>query len=338
MEHITRPLSPKNNQFWVLTDEEIEIEISFMNSLMIQCTADEAKKSELIGTRGDIIGITNNDLISIGYYTTNNVIDVMAIIFKHLRDNILGHITILDSSFYSHMTEPYETGFDYDRVKRWTRAEITNLTTGEHLDYPIVTIMHQPGHWFFICILPAQHRCFDCEEPSLHIFDGLQGHQNTNVVNNWQRWYNLEHTDKDRGNQYKQLKVYLHQDFQNHDLTKRDVEQNDRPLSGCGVSAIFHLYYMVVEGRFGYWNDFSFDHLHMMRLYLTKTLKASLTHENTGGQRNGNEIVELDNDDIDEDLMNGKAMSLRFHKEQLEEEIEINNRFLQLGIQNSLLA
>ena len=44
----------------------------------------------------------------------------------------------------------------------------------------------------------------------------------------------------------------------------------------------FHLYYMVVERRFCYWNDFSLDYLRMMRLYLIKTLKRLLKHDNIG--------------------------------------------------------
>ena len=60
------------------------------------------------------------------------------------------------------------------------------------------------------------------------------------------------------------------------------LKKNDKPLIDCRVKVILHLYYMVVERRFCYWNNFSLDYLRMMRLYLIKTLKRLLKHDNIG--------------------------------------------------------
>ena len=48
------------------------------------------------------------------------------------------------------------------------------------------------------------------------------------------------------------------------------------------VSAIMHAYYIIVQHKFfASWNDFSYDHIYDLRLYLVQQLSQTLVANNT---------------------------------------------------------
>jgi hypothetical protein len=51
-----------------------------------------------------------------------------------------------------------------------------------------------------------------------------------------------------------------------------DIQQLERPLTSCGASAVMHGYYEIVEGRVAHAEDFSYDHINEIRLFLADSI------------------------------------------------------------------
>ena len=146
-------------------------------------------------------------------------------------------------------------------MRRWTNK----FTNGKHLLSPIITIIHIPGHWITICILPPNTNSNNNPQgninyPTLHILDGFNK-KHPEIELYFKKWY------KDELLRWNKTSATLVTVYRN----KRDIEQVDG--ISCGVSAIIHAYYIIVLNKFfASWNDFSYDHIYDIRMYLVRTL------------------------------------------------------------------
>ncbi len=52
-----------------------------------------------------------------------------------------------------------------------------------------------------------------------------------------------------------------------------DIQQLERPLTSCGASAVMHGYYEIVEGRVAHAEDFSYDYIDEIRLFLANKIR-----------------------------------------------------------------
>ncbi len=52
-----------------------------------------------------------------------------------------------------------------------------------------------------------------------------------------------------------------------------DIQQNETPLTSCGASGAMHAYYKIVEGKDAHAEDFWYDYIDEIRLFLADKIR-----------------------------------------------------------------
>lgn len=275
-ENFSNTTSPRINQTWKLSLINLN---SAKNYLREQNSKLLLKKDneELCEFQGDTI--TVKSFVSLSGYLNDAIINGISKLWCKLRPENLSKITVLNSYFFPSCSigKDYITKeYNYDNVKRWTNK----FNNDDFLNYPLLNIMHVPGHWIMLCILPKGHETGHQNKATLHILDGFNVNRDfeTNII---KRWYKDEQIKWKRPiPDIVELDVIYHRNYYGDNVEKiRDIEQTDS--ISCGVNALLHAYYMIVENKFfASWNDFSYDHIFELRMFLIFSLYQHIKNPN----------------------------------------------------------
>ena len=197
-----------------------------------------------------------SQLHSIGGWLDDIVIEFSMELWKNMRPTTYPFLLVMNCFFTTRLDQIGVRG-----VSRWTKhyKKLNTPELGKHLlpDSTIAFIAHLPSHWIFCAIKGG----------ILHTFNGFRGH-NSNLETNIQTWWEEEHRACNMMDCYRALQVNIHNDYGYTD--GKDIQQTDQ-LS-CGVSALMHAHYVLVNDRFATANDFSYDHILDLRQYIGNTI------------------------------------------------------------------
>jgi Ulp1 family protease len=244
------------------------------------------------------VGITYTYLISFQGWLNDEIINIYLCLYKSQRSQNKPSITVFNTQFFTALSNEGGDGgikYSYNRAEPWTRK-----SKGEHLTQTIFTIIHQPGHWIAVTIIPALEMYPENSHPlslpnttSLHILNGFDSVSLT-IENYLQRWY------QDECNKFnKQLhgfKTIYHNNFNGTYINQQhDIKQTD--TVSCGVSAIMHASLVIKDNKyFATPSDFSYDNIYEIRMYLLHTLHKLIQDTNNSVP---NEIIDISRDLFD---------------------------------------
>jgi len=331
-QRIERFPSPRGTQVWnMLPIESTDVQ-DYLKTILLRVQQKGEKDVVLVYITPSIPYKCRN-FACFENWLDDETIDGMLTIFKRSRPKNYERVTILNSQFYDTMHE-FGTGYNFERISRWTSEKKDGFKNGTHLDTPILTIIHLPSHWVYVCILPAGHVSNDVNFPldaTFNIFDGFQNDHKA-VILNWQCWYRDEHMAHGRGTGPFLRPVY-HYNFDGSDTSRpRDIAQVRDGVS-CGVSGLGHAMYSIMFNKFfATWEDFSYDHIHELRCYLMKIL-IQYIDENLNGDEVlsdlGDDVLDISDEMLfvsgsdDHDLEAGLKASIELAKAHEDERAEI---------------
>jgi hypothetical protein len=102
----------------------------------------------------------------------------------------------------------------------------------------------------------------------LHVRNCLKGRYPT-VMKVWQQWWKDEHDAF--GIACVPLVIEYHENYGK--MPGNDIQQNETPLASCGESGAMHAYYKIVEGKDAHAEDFSYDYIDEIRLFLADRIR-----------------------------------------------------------------
>jgi len=255
-----RPLSHRGiHQPWTLANVEYR---PLLKSTLWECRQihNGAWTNYSIGHLDLREGITLTGLAfhSFSGWLNDEVIRFGMGLFELEKHQSIPFLLTLSSYFIPTAITAYNTNnkqYDPTAVSRWTKLYKIPRSPllGKHLQYGsiITTIVHVPGHWFAVAIIHG----------TLHLFNGFN-EESPDVVAVFQGWWKSEHE------QCEMLCIPLTVEYHRNYGTETgyDIQQDDSV--SCGISALMHLYYIIVMNKIAHAEDFSFDHIVELRLFL----------------------------------------------------------------------
>jgi hypothetical protein len=215
----------------------------------------------------------------------------------------------------------------------WTRSRYPNA---EHLLTVTVTIVNiSSTHWYAVALVPPGHalqKYTGVGEPThveFHILDGFFPTRTTRkttkkvtdhytyVCNTFQEWYKQER--RRYGLDAVGWTVVYHDDYYNTDARLADINQTDGV--SCGVSAIWHVHYLLLCKRFAKKSDFSYDNILECRWALVDRLL-----QYTDGRSRGQAITLLDDAETEmgvNDLINDEKVDEKEENRKYKEDMEL---------------